>query len=409
VLRQIFPSVSFNLDFEKLWWAQILASLAFNTLTYSLIIRIADRTGSNTPVSLFILSFSIPALLFGLLAGVWVDRLDRRMVLIFTNLSRALLIPAFYFGEQYNFVLVYPLAIIMSMITQFFIPAEATKLASLVTHKMLHQANSLFTFTLYATFIAGPIAAGPSLRFLGLGRVSIVLFALFSLATLLCVLLPRDNGGAPKKNGGSLKVELWDAFRHISSKAQVWSGLALLTFSQALISTVIAIAPGYARSVVGIAVTDTSLLLLGPAAAGMIAGAALLSRFGHRLTGVRSVIIGMFGAGVGIMLLGFINLFEPVADPVILAATLLFLLGIANAMVIVPAQTAIQINTPEELRGRVFGVLGTLVNAASFLPVLFAGVIADTLGVASVVVLLGLVVLLTSYYCWERGLQGRLV
>src|SRR3979490_1003939 len=161
MLTRLIPRVARNPNFQKLWWAQLLASSAFNTLTYTLIIRIAERTGGNTPVSLFVLSFSIPALIFGLFAGVWVDRLDRRLVLLATNLSRAALIPAFYFAENWNFLLVYPLAIITSLITQLFIPAEATKLASTVKKEDLHQANSLFTFTLYASFVVGPIAAGP--------------------------------------------------------------------------------------------------------------------------------------------------------------------------------------------------------------------------------------------------------
>jgi MFS family permease len=393
-------------NFQKLWWAQILASSAFNTLTYTLIIRIAERTGSNTPVSLFVLSFSLPALIFGLVAGVWVDRIDSRLVLVMTNLSRALLIPAFYFAEVGNFLLVYPLAIMTSIITQFFIPAEATKLAATVRRDELHQANSLFTFTLYASFIIGPIAAGPALKYLGLGKLSVVLFLLFAAATVLAWMLPSDRESSEVSWDTSLvglKGELLDAFRYIIGNNLVLGGLALLTFSQALVATIVAVAPGYARSVLGIEVADTSTLMLAPAALGMILGALLLSRLGNFWPARYQVTIGVFLAGTGLVVLGGVHVFDNWFNPVIVAAALLFLLGIANSLVIVPSQTAVQKYTPEELRGRIFGVLSTMVNAASFLPVFFAGIVSDTLGVVVMVVLMGIAVGLSGFYVLDKA------
>jgi MFS family permease len=410
MLARLVPSVALNPNFQKLWWAQVLASSAFNTLTYTLIIRIAERTGGNTPVSLFVLSFSVPALIFGLLAGVWVDRIDRRLVLIVTNLSRAALIPAFYFAESWNFVLIYPLAIVTSLITQLFIPAEATRLAATVSKEDLHQANSLFTFTLYASFIIGPIAAGPALKYFGLGKVSIALFILFTVAGILTWLLPSDEEEDAKVNWDTsfkgLKGELLDAFRYILGNNLVFGGLALLTFSQALVSTIVAVAPGYARSVLGIEVADTSTQLLAPAAFGMILVALLLSRFGNLIPAKLQVTVGVFLAGVGLIALGGVHLFDSWVDPLVLSAGLLFMLGSVNALIIVPSQTAVQRYTPEELRGRIFGILATMINAASFLPVLFAGVVADTFGVVVMMVLLGLSVFMAGFYVLDKATAG---
>lgn len=399
------PRVARNPNFQKLWWAQILASSAFNTLTYTLIIRIAERTESNTAVSLFVLSFSIPALLFGIVAGVWVDRIDRRLVLMLTNLSRAAIIPAFYFAETWNFLLVYPLAILTSIITQFFIPAEATKLASTVEREDLHQANSLFTFTLYASFIVGPIAAGPALKYFGLGKISIALFGLFVAATVLAWLLPKDEEDQINWDASfeGLKGELLTALHYIVKSDLVLGGLALLTFSQALVSTIVAVAPGYARSVLGVEVADTSILMLAPAAAGMILGALVLSRFGNFWQARYQVTAGVFLAGMGLMALAGVHLFDNLVDPITLSAVFLFVLGTVNALIIVPSQTAVQKYTPEELRGRIFGVLATMVNAASFLPILFAGVVADTLGVVVMMTLLGLTVALSGFYVMDKA------
>ncbi len=408
MLRRIFPEVAFNPEFQKLWWAQILSQVAFNTLLYSLIIRIAERTTSNTAVSFFILSFSVPAVIFGLFAGVYVDRWDRRSILIATNVLRTALIPLFYLAERNGFYAIYPLAIITSVVTQFFIPAEASKMATTVPHRILHQANSLFTFTLYTAIIIGPIAAGPALKYIGLDRLFVVLFVLFGLATIMTMLLSKDSKDREEKpNGEERKIhsELLDALKHIWGNSRVKAGILLLTFSQTMIQMIAAVAPGFARNVLGVDVADTSLLLLGPAALGMIVGALVLSRFGHRWNKKRLIVIGVFLAGIQLMILGAVRGFENYVDVIQLAVATLFTLGAANAMLDVPSQTAIQVHTPEELRGRVYGILNTMINGASFLPVLFAGVIADIFGVSTMIILLGIVVFLTGFYIQDKAKQ----
>lgn len=406
MLRKILPEIAFDSNFQKLWWAQVLSQVAFNTLLYTMIIRIAERTSSNTAVSFFILSFSVPAVIFGLFAGVWVDRLDRRFVLVTTNFLRTLLIPLFYLAESGGFVAIYPLAILISIVTQFFIPAEASKLATMVPRKILHQANSLFTFTLYVAIITGPIVAGPGLKFLGIGRLFIGIFALFAIATLLTRLLPKDRGERTEEKERELHAELFDAFKHIWSNTKVRGGVLMLTFSQTMIAMILAVAPGFARSVLGIEVADTSLFMLAPAALGMIAGALYLSRFGHNFSRRKLIFTGVFLAGIELVGLGSVRGFDdilPFINITYAAMVLLFLLGAANAMIDVPSNTAIQIHTPEDLRGRVYGVLNTMINGAAFLPVLFAGVIADIFSVPVLIILMGVLVFFTGFYLQEKA------
>ena len=405
MLRKLLPEVAANADFQKLWWAQILSQVAFNTLLYTLIIRIAERTTSNTAVSFFILSFSIPAVIFGLFAGVYVDRFDRRWMLILTNVLRTSLIPLFYLAERGGFLAIYPLAVLTSIVTQFFIPAEASKLATTVPRQILHQANSLFTFTLYGAIIAGPIAAGPALKYLGLERLFIILFILFAVATVMTVLLPKDKPNGDREEEKELHVELLDALKHIWGDTRVKGGILLLTFSQTMIQMISAVAPGYARNVLGVDVTDTSLLMLGPAAAGMLVAAFYLSHFGHQYSKKALVVAGVFIAGALLMILGGIRIFAEILDVVSTAGIVLFALGAANAMLDVPANTAIQIHTPEALRGRVYGILNTMINGAAFLPVLLAGVIADVFSVQTMIVLMGVIVFFTGFYVQDKARQ----
>jgi len=84
----------------------------------------------------------LPAVLFSALAGVFVDRLDRRLVLIFTNLLRgAAFVAMFFVGDHLG--LIYLLNIAVSTITVFFAPAEAAMIPMLVPRRQLLSANGI--------------------------------------------------------------------------------------------------------------------------------------------------------------------------------------------------------------------------------------------------------------------------
>jgi predicted MFS family arabinose efflux permease len=105
-----------NTNFLKIWSAQLLSQIASNLLNFALIIRIFDLA-ANTPfanisVSLLILSFGIPSIIFAVLAGAYVDHLDRKKVLVITNLLRAVLVLMFLLFEQ-NLFMVYGLVFVI--------------------------------------------------------------------------------------------------------------------------------------------------------------------------------------------------------------------------------------------------------------------------------------------------------
>ncbi|HEX2754078.1 MAG TPA: MFS transporter, partial [Candidatus Limnocylindrales bacterium] len=102
-----------NRPFLLLWLAQAATQIGGNMVIFGLTVIISKSTGSTTAVSALILTFLLPAVLFSALAGVFVDRLDRRLVLILTNVLRGLaFIGMFFVGT--NLVLIYLLNIIVS-------------------------------------------------------------------------------------------------------------------------------------------------------------------------------------------------------------------------------------------------------------------------------------------------------
>src|SRR3979411_1681861 len=90
-----------NRAFIALWSAQILSQVAANATTFALIVLVGEITKSNTSSSILILLAIIPAVAFGVFAGVVVDRTDRKRVLVVTNALRAgAVLPLLAVGES---------------------------------------------------------------------------------------------------------------------------------------------------------------------------------------------------------------------------------------------------------------------------------------------------------------------
>ena len=147
----MIPNLLKNKNFLQIWLAQLFSQLAANLLNFALIIRVFDLSANtsyaNISVSLLILAFGVPSIIFAVLAGAYVDHLDRRKVLVVTNIVRAVLVLFFLLFEA-NLVFVYVMVFVISILSQFFTPAESAALPRLVKKNQLVAANSLFLFTL---------------------------------------------------------------------------------------------------------------------------------------------------------------------------------------------------------------------------------------------------------------------
>ena len=127
---------------------------------YGLTVIVVESTQSNTAVSPLILTFLVPAVLFSAVAGVYVDRIDRRLILIVTNVLRGVAFVALFLVGD-NLALILLLNIVVSTVTVFFAPAEAAMIPVLVPRHQLLAANGLFTLTLNAAFALGFALLGP--------------------------------------------------------------------------------------------------------------------------------------------------------------------------------------------------------------------------------------------------------
>src|SRR5712672_1862481 len=116
-------------NFLLIWLAQLISMTIFYASNYALLVLIEEITGSTTLVGLAIICFSLPAVLFGAPAGVFVDHMNKRRVLWSSNCLRAIATFGFVVSlllNRHELVTVYLLTFLISGIGQFFTPAEGT-------------------------------------------------------------------------------------------------------------------------------------------------------------------------------------------------------------------------------------------------------------------------------------------
>jgi len=420
-------AVTRNANFNKLWSAQILSQIAQNLLNFALIIRVfqlAQNTRfANISVALLILSFGIPSIFFSAAAGVYVDHWNKKIVLVVANFLRAVLVLG-YLVFEHNLVLVLLLSFLISSTTQFFTPAEASSIPTLVSPKQLLRANSLFVFTLYASFIVGYSASAPVIDVIGPAGPYVVTAVMFALAGVLVSLLPSlhvktSTGSTPfAKMVRYTLHEIMRNWRLIRADHNLSFPITQLTITQASLGVILALAPALSLATLRSPIQNNAQYLVIPAGLGMVLGVSFIGQLVKRWSKIRLIAAGLIIAAVALTLLGLsINLHliwrgsGAVLGTIIglmVAATVLAL-GFMNALVSAASQTILQENTTEHTRGKVFGALGMMINIAATLPILFAGLLADLTSVNTVITGLGCLLLIfaaSQYYMLQR--QGKL-
>jgi MFS family permease len=415
-----------NRAFLAVWAAQILSQTAANAVTSALIILVAEVTHSNTSSSFLILLAIIPAVLFGIGAGVLVDRTDRRFVLVVTNALRGVaVLPLLIAGT--SLTAAYLVNFLVAAVTIFFVPAESATIPSIVRKRDLLVANSLFTFTFNGSFLLGFIILAPiAVSLYGFEFLWIVVALMFGIASLLCATLPPSP--APVKSAHLISAELAEravaetrqgiseAFHYLRATPLVTWAMVYIALTYTLIAIAGALAPGFVREVLKLGERNV-VVLVAPAGIGVVLGLAVLNVIGNRITRANAIGTGLLVVGLALLVLAaarpFADVFASRLGGVLgevlpffigmVSVTALFF-GLAYAFITVPAMTLLQENLRDDIRGRVFGVLNVLVSIFSLLPLIFVGPIADVWGVAPVFVLGAIVV----FAVWFGGRKVRL-
>ncbi len=398
-----------NGAFLRLWLSQAATQIGGNMVLFGLTVIVVESTGSNTAVSLMILSFLVPAVLFSAVAGVYVDRIDRRTILVATNILRGLAYIALYLIGT-NIALILLLNVFVSTVTVFFAPAEAAMIPEVVERRQLLAANGIFTLTLNGAFAIGFALLGPLVVNLASpGAVILVVAFLYLLAAVFCFTLPKSPPNADahglgvadaEQAMGSTLGQLREGLAFIRSNRSIGWSILYLGITASLVGVLGVLGPDLARETLGLGAKDFAVVVL-PLGFGIVLGILLLNAYGRYLPRRRVIEGGLIALGLLLALLsvaGSISKLLQRADApggldlsgvtslLSVVVLIALLAGIAYAAVAIPSQTQLSEDLPEDVRGRVFGVLGMLVSVSSFVPIIVVGTISDAVGTTAVLV-----------------------
>ncbi|MGZ6299156.1 MAG: MFS transporter [Candidatus Limnocylindria bacterium] len=434
-------SVFQNRSFVLLWIAQVLSQLASNMVLAGLMATVVIATGSNTANAVLILTFLVPAVAFSAVAGVLVERSDARLIMLAANLLRAGGIVLFILVGS-NVGLIFVINLLVATVTAFFIPAELTAIPRLVDRRQLMAANSTFVLTINATFAIGFGFLGPLLlTTAGVNVVYVVVAVMFGLAALAIVPLPavkpeKHPEIGVKETGQALTAvfdQLKEGIAFVRGHRQIAWSLAYLGIAASLIAVMGAIGPGFATDILLLRPQDF-FFVMGPAGLGAVIGILFLNAYGGNVPRRLLIDVGLVAMGVtlvGLALVKPITVFvspalqpiqnnlpaalSPLLSLIALVVVIGITAGVEYAFVAIPAQTALQEDLPVDVRGRIFGILNTLLSVASFLPVLVGPAAADLLnivvpgaGIPVVMAILGLITLGLGVASWRRNAAAGL-
>jgi len=193
----IFAQVLRNPDFRKLWGSQLFSQVTINMINFLIILRIFEATHSTVAVSLVWIFYAIPAILLGPFSGTISDLLEKRKIMIWTNILEGVIVLLYIFVRDKIWT-IYSIIFLYSLVNQLYVPAESSTLPNIVPKKLYPSANSIFVFTVYGSFLAGYTLAGPLLRLVGNDIPFFLGAILLVIAGISVSLLPKGIKGCEK-------------------------------------------------------------------------------------------------------------------------------------------------------------------------------------------------------------------
>jgi len=127
-----FRPILKNSKFISLWTSQILSQVTINLMNFLLLLKLFEATRSTIATSLLWVAYALPAILIGPIAAASIDLVDKRKMLILTNLLQAVIIFIYALSQHESVFLLYGIAVIYSFLNQFYVPAEQASLPTLV-------------------------------------------------------------------------------------------------------------------------------------------------------------------------------------------------------------------------------------------------------------------------------------
>lgn len=402
-LLEDFKPLTKNSNFVHLWNSQILSQITINIMNFLLLLRIFQNTKSAIATSLLWVAYALPAIFIGPFAAASVDMLNRKKILIVTNLLQASVIFVYSFSHDISLFLLYGVALLYSFLNQFYVPAELASLPSLVKEKNYAQANGLFFMTQQGAIIFGFGIAGVLLRVMGFTNALYLCSFMLFMAFISVTFLPdmKEKQEIPKGFESAVATffkRIIEGYKFMKGNKGILATFALLVGLQVILAIIVVNVPVISEQIFNISVDWAGAVIVVPAGVGAVMGALVVPRL-LRVGKRKIVIVQDFFALMALSML-VITLIIPELPLIykLLGGILsIIAMGFSFVGILVPSQTFLQESTPGGYRGRVFGNFWFIVTIATIFPVIFSGTIAEVFGVRTLMFIITMAVIISFF------------
>lgn len=380
-------------DFALLWFAGLISMTGNWTLFVALPITIYELTGSALATSAILIVRLVPMLILGSVAGVFVDRWDRKRTMVVSNLVRApILLALFVVDSPDRIWIAFTVAFVVSILGQFFSPAENALLPRLVGEEHLVTANVLNALNDNLARLIGPAIGGLIAARFGLGGVAAIDAASFVIAAGMIAGIhasakpersqpPGDHAAA-----GALRSVLteWKAGLRLipqnRSLSVVFGIIAISSLGEGVMGTAFWV---YIDQALHGGAREAGWLMSAQAVGGLAGGLIIGSRARMsspiRLLGWGAIFLGL----IDLMIFNY-----PAFIPgVWLGVVFMAIVGIPATAFSSGYTTTIQTESEDEFQGRIFGALNTTAALLMIAGAAIAGFATEALGAVTMLTL----------------------
>jgi MFS family permease len=383
-------------NFALLWVGGLISMVGDWVLFVGLPYEIYRQTGSTLATGAMVLALLIPRIVFGSVAGVYVDRWDRRRLMITVNLLLAVFLIPLLAVEALGLWVVYLVLVIESALEQLFTPAEVALLPNLLAggEEQLVPANALSGVNRHLARLIGPLIGGVVVAAGGLTAVAALDAVSFLVAAGLITAIRYTS--PPREPHPSLEVEAVSAWRRLIGE---WREGLRLVWNEPVLRALLVF---FGITSIGEGLTATLFVpwvtnalhsdaagygaLLSTQAVGGLAGAVVIGRFGTHMNPLAHVIGGAITFGLIDLVLFTYPIVYPFLAPALVG---MVIVGVPGAAMGAGSTTLQQSQAEDRHRGRVVGAMGALAGLGSLLGAMLAGVLGEVLPVVLLLVVQG--------------------
>ena len=375
-----------NSNFRTFWLGQLISQVGDSFAILAVLVAINELTKSTFALGLMVVSVTLPQLLFGLIAGVFVDRFDRKVTMIASDIARGLAILALLTVHTADRIhIFFVVGFVMGAVGVFFNPARNAALPNIVDEELLLPANALTQTSQVISTVLGPALAGffigwfsPAFAFV---FDSLTFF--ISAAAIATIPISFSHAETEKASARILWNQMREGLAFIKDHRTILNALITAAVAMLGLGAITVLAVRYLDEELGIGPTGLGFLN-SVQGIGMVAGGVLIGNFAAGLRANRVV-------GGGMIVLGLALASLSVAPNFTLVLAAAFVIGLCMVSARTVLVTMIQALVPDEKRGRVESALNTLITVATMTSMGLAGLLGDPLGVRLVFFLAGLI------------------